>query len=154
MEYKAPVYDPNFFRRTPEENIIFFFGPTLTLKYEKNVADAIIEHVGKICEVTIENGVVKAVKPWKTVEEVLEEFKKKHESLEEPKLKTIRDKMRVILSVIMDLTKTGEPVEREKLLNVLEKEYTIERTEAMKLINQLIQEGAISEPKIGFYQKT
>jgi hypothetical protein len=154
MEYKPPVSATWFFRQTPEENIVLFYGPTLSLKCDKNIIDTIIENAGKICEITIEDGVVKAVKPFKTEAEIIEEFKKKYGLEEEPKQMGIRDKMAVILSVLLDLTKTSNLVDRETLLNVLEKEYAIERTEAMKLINQLIREGAISEPKIGFYQKT
>jgi hypothetical protein len=44
--------------------------------------------------------------------------------------------------------------EKQALLETLEKEYSIPKHEALKLINQLIREGAIFEPREGFLKKT
>jgi hypothetical protein len=45
-------------------------------------------------------------------------------------------------------------VERQALFNALEQQYSIPKNEALKLINQLIREGAIFEPKEGYLKKT
>jgi replicative DNA helicase Mcm len=70
------------------------------------------------------------------------------------KPKSTRERLSVIISVVMELQREMGLVDKQTLLSTLEKEYKIERGEAVKLISQLIREGTIFEPKEGFYQKT
>jgi replicative DNA helicase Mcm len=68
--------------------------------------------------------------------------------------KGMREKLSVIINVVMTLQKEMGLVDKQTLLKTLEEEYKIEKGEAMRLIAQLIREGTIFEPKEGFYQKT
>ena len=70
------------------------------------------------------------------------------------KPKSMRDKMSLILSLIINMERESGLVDKQALLETLEKEYTIPKHEAVRLINQLIREGAIFEPKEGFLKKT
>jgi replicative DNA helicase Mcm len=68
--------------------------------------------------------------------------------------KSTREKLSIIIKVIMELGRQMGLVDRQALLETLEEEYKIERDEAAKLIAQLIREGTIFEPRPGYYQKT
>jgi len=70
------------------------------------------------------------------------------------KPKSVRDKMSLILSLILNMEMEAGLADKQALLETLEREYKIPKGEALKLINQLIKEGAIFEPKEGFYKKT
>jgi replicative DNA helicase Mcm len=70
------------------------------------------------------------------------------------KPKSVRDKMSLILSLILNMEMESGLADKQALLETLEKEYTIPKHEAVKLINQLIREGAIFEPREGFLKKT
>jgi len=70
------------------------------------------------------------------------------------KPKSVRDKMSLILSLILNMEMESGLAEKQALLETLEKEYSIPKHEALKLINQLIREGAIFEPREGFLKKT
>jgi replicative DNA helicase Mcm len=70
------------------------------------------------------------------------------------KPKSVRDKMSLILSLILDMEMESGLADKQALLETLEKEYSMPKHEALKLINQLIREGAIFEPREGFLKKT
>jgi replicative DNA helicase Mcm len=70
------------------------------------------------------------------------------------KPKSLREKMAAILTLLIEMEKETGFVERQALLNALEQQYSIPKNEALKLINQLIREGAIFEPKEGYLKKT
>jgi replicative DNA helicase Mcm len=65
-----------------------------------------------------------------------------------------REKMAAILTLLIEMEKETGLVERQALFNALEQQYNIPKNEALKLINQLIREGAIFEPKEGYLKKT
>ena len=70
------------------------------------------------------------------------------------KPKSVRDKMSAILSLIIKMEMESGLADKQALLDTLEQEYNIPKHEALRLINQLIREGAIFEPKEGFLKKT
>jgi len=70
------------------------------------------------------------------------------------KPKSVRDKMSLILSLILNMEMESGLADKQALLETLEKEYSIPKHEALKLITQLIREGAIFEPREGFLKKT
>ncbi|MEM2577741.1 MAG: minichromosome maintenance protein MCM, partial [Candidatus Bathyarchaeia archaeon] len=70
------------------------------------------------------------------------------------KPKSVQDKLRVILSTIVDMEKESGMVSRADLLERLSSEYGIARSEAEKLIQQLVREGTLYEPKSGYLKKT
>jgi replicative DNA helicase Mcm len=66
--------------------------------------------------------------------------------------KTMRDKLSLILSLIVQMERETGMVDRYALINALE-EYKITKSEATQLINQLVKEGAIYEPREGYLKK-
>ncbi|MEM2466427.1 MAG: minichromosome maintenance protein MCM, partial [Candidatus Bathyarchaeia archaeon] len=70
------------------------------------------------------------------------------------KPKSLRDKLQVLLSVLTEMEKEIGIVDQNALINKLETEYKIPRIEAERLINQLLREGTIYEPKEGYLKKT
>ncbi|MEM1607379.1 MAG: minichromosome maintenance protein MCM [Candidatus Bathyarchaeia archaeon] len=70
------------------------------------------------------------------------------------KPRSVQDKLRVILSTIVDMEKESGMVNRADLLERLSSEYGIARSEAEKLIQQMIREGTLYEPRAGYLKKT
>jgi replicative DNA helicase Mcm len=70
------------------------------------------------------------------------------------KPKSLRDKLQIVLSSIVDAEKDVAMVSEEELYEKLEREYDIKREEVYRLIGQLSREGTIYSPKPGFYKKT
>jgi len=70
------------------------------------------------------------------------------------KPKSLQDKLRVILSLLLEMEKDTGTVRRNDLLDRLSSEHDIRRDEAERLIGQLNREGTIYEPKAGFLKKT
>jgi len=68
--------------------------------------------------------------------------------------KSIRDRMHVILSVLMDMEKVTGIVEKDALVNELETKHKIPRGEIERMISQLLREGTIYEPREGCLKKT
>jgi replicative DNA helicase Mcm len=69
------------------------------------------------------------------------------------KPKSLRDKLQVVLSAIVEMEKETGMVQKLKLLQRLEREYEIAGSEAEKLIGQLQREGTIYSPKEGYLKK-
>jgi replicative DNA helicase Mcm len=70
------------------------------------------------------------------------------------KPKSMRDRLQIILSALMEMEKETGMVERAALFDELETKYKIPRGEADRLIGQLLREGTIYEPKEGYLKKT
>ena len=68
--------------------------------------------------------------------------------------KSIRDRLGVVLSTIMDMEKITGIVERDALINELETKNKIPRGEIERMLSQLLREGTIYEPREGCLKKT
>ncbi len=68
--------------------------------------------------------------------------------------KSIRDRLHVILSVLMEMEKVTGIVEKDALVNELETTHKIPRGEVERMISQLLREGTIYEPREGCLKKT
>ncbi|MEM3673157.1 MAG: minichromosome maintenance protein MCM [Candidatus Bathyarchaeia archaeon] len=70
------------------------------------------------------------------------------------KPKSMRDKLQIILSTMLEMEKETGIIEKAALLNELEAKYKIPKAEAERLIKQLLREGTIYEPREGYLKKT
>jgi len=70
------------------------------------------------------------------------------------KPKSLRDKLRAILSALAEMEKETGMVERSALLETLRTEFDISNEEAERLIAQLRREGTIFEPRRGYLKRT
>jgi DNA replicative helicase MCM subunit Mcm2 (Cdc46/Mcm family) len=68
--------------------------------------------------------------------------------------KSIRDKLSVVLSTLMDMEKVTGIVEKDALVNELETKNKIPRGEIERMLGQLLREGTIYEPREGCLKKT
>ncbi len=68
--------------------------------------------------------------------------------------KSIRDRLGIVLSTIMEMEKVTGIVERDSLVNELETKHKIPRGEIERMIGQLLREGTIYEPREGSLKKT
>jgi len=68
--------------------------------------------------------------------------------------KSVREKLSLILSLIVENQRETGMVEERWLIKELKEKYKIDELEAKKLIYQLIKEGTIYQPRDGFLQKT
>ncbi|MGB8779141.1 MAG: minichromosome maintenance protein MCM [Candidatus Bathyarchaeia archaeon] len=70
------------------------------------------------------------------------------------KSKSMRDRLQVILTTLMDMEKQTGMVERAALEAELEEKYKVSRGDAERLLGQLLREGTIYEPREGYLKKT
>ncbi len=68
--------------------------------------------------------------------------------------KSIRDRLGMVISTIMEMEKVTGIVERDALVNELETKHKIPRGEIERMIGQLLREGTIYEPREGCLKKT
>jgi len=68
--------------------------------------------------------------------------------------KSIRDRLGIVLSTIMDMEKLTGIVERDALVNELETKHKIPKNEIERMIGQLLREGTVYEPREGCLKKT
>ncbi|MGZ4851043.1 MAG: minichromosome maintenance protein MCM, partial [Candidatus Bathyarchaeia archaeon] len=68
--------------------------------------------------------------------------------------KSMRDRLHIILSALMDMEKVTGIVEKEALVTELETKHKIPRGEIERMISQLLREGTIYEPREGCLKKT
>jgi replicative DNA helicase Mcm len=68
--------------------------------------------------------------------------------------KSIRDRLGIVISTIMDMEKVTGIVERDALVSELETKHKIPRGEIERMISQLLREGTIYEPREGCLKKT
>ena len=70
------------------------------------------------------------------------------------KPKSMRDRLHVIISVLMELEKQTGLVQKDTLVNELEVKHGIPRGEIERMLGQLLREGTIYEPREGCLKKT
>ena len=63
--------------------------------------------------------------------------------------KSIRDRLSIVLSTLMNMEKATGIVEKDALVNELETKSKIPRGEVERMISQLLREGTIYEPREG-----
>jgi replicative DNA helicase Mcm len=68
--------------------------------------------------------------------------------------KSVRDKLQVVLSVLMEMEKETGMVEKAALVSELESKHKIPRAETERMIWQLLREGTIYEHREGYLKKT
>jgi len=68
--------------------------------------------------------------------------------------KSMRDRLQIILTALIEMEKETGMVEKESLETQLEEKYKISRAEADRLLSQLLREGTIYEPREGYLKKT
>jgi len=68
--------------------------------------------------------------------------------------KSVRDKLHVILSVLIEMEKETGMVEKAALVSELEVKHKIPRAETERMIWQLLREGTIYEHREGYLKKT
>jgi replicative DNA helicase Mcm len=68
--------------------------------------------------------------------------------------KSVRDKMQVILSVLIEMEKETGMVEKAALISELESKHKIPRAETERMVWQLLREGTIYEHREGYLKKT
>jgi replicative DNA helicase Mcm len=69
------------------------------------------------------------------------------------KPKSMQDKLRVILTEIIELSKQTGMIERNVLVDEVSSKHKIDASEAQRLIGRMIREGTIYEPKEGYLKK-
>ena len=70
------------------------------------------------------------------------------------KPKSIRDKLQIILSILIEMEKETGMVEKAALISELEEKHKIPRVETERMIWQLLREGTIYEHREGYLKKT
>jgi len=70
------------------------------------------------------------------------------------KPKSTRDKLSTVIKVIIELSKDTGTIEQELVKEELEKTYGITKSDAEKLIQQLLREGTLFMPRDGHLKKT
>lgn len=70
------------------------------------------------------------------------------------KPKSVRDKMHVVLSVLIEMEKETGMVEKAALVSELESKHEVPRAETERMLSQLLREGTIYEPREGYLKKT
>ena len=68
--------------------------------------------------------------------------------------KSIRDRLSIVLSTLMNMEKVTGIVEKEALVTELETKQKIPRSEVERMISQMLREGTIYEPREGCLKKT
>jgi replicative DNA helicase Mcm len=108
-------------------------------------------------EVTAEDAEAAIAIMKKSLEEVgidLSSFKVDIDIIMTGKPKSIRDRLHIILSVLMDMEKQTGIVEKDALVSELENKHKVPRGETERMISQLLREGTIYEPREGCLKKT
>jgi MoxR-like ATPase len=68
--------------------------------------------------------------------------------------KSVRDKLQVVLSAVVDMEKQSGSVDKDALVTVLEDKHKLSRSEIERMIGQLLREGTLYEPGEGKLKKT
>lgn len=108
-------------------------------------------------EVTIEDAEAAIAIMKRSLEEVgidVSSYKMDIDLIMTGKPKSVRDKMQVVLSVLMQMEKQTGIVEKEVLVNELESKHKIARAESERILGQLLREGTIYEPREDCLKKT
>jgi replicative DNA helicase Mcm len=70
------------------------------------------------------------------------------------KPKSMRDRLQIILSTLVEMERQTGIVDKQALLHELETEHKVPKSESERLIGQLLREGTIYEPREGCLKKT
>jgi replicative DNA helicase Mcm len=70
------------------------------------------------------------------------------------KPKSVRDKLHVVLSVLIEMEKETGIVEKAAFVSELESKHEIPRADTERMIGQLLREGTIYEPRENYLKKT
>ncbi|XHH08065.1 MAG: minichromosome maintenance protein MCM [Candidatus Bathyarchaeia archaeon] len=108
-------------------------------------------------EVTAEDAEAAIAIMKKSLEEVgidLSSFKVDIDIIMTGRPKSIRDRLHIVLSVLMDMEKQTGIVERDAFVSELETKHKIPKGEIERMISQLLREGTIYEPREGCLKKT
>ncbi len=68
--------------------------------------------------------------------------------------KSVRDKLQVVLSAVIEMEKETGTVEKDALVTMLETKHKMSRSEIERMIGQLLREGTLYEPGEGRLKKT
>jgi replicative DNA helicase Mcm len=68
--------------------------------------------------------------------------------------KSVRDKLQIVLSAVVEMEKQTGSVEKDALVAVLEEKHKLSRNEIERMIGQLLREGTLYEPGEGKLKKT
>jgi replicative DNA helicase Mcm len=68
--------------------------------------------------------------------------------------KSIRDKLQVVLSAVVEMERETGAVEKDALVTMLEEKHKLSRSEIDRMIGQLLKEGTLYEPGEGRLKKT
>jgi replicative DNA helicase Mcm len=69
------------------------------------------------------------------------------------KPKSMQDKLRVILTAVVEMSKETGMVERQLLVDEIFSKHKIDAAEIQRLVSRLIREGTIYEPRQGYVKK-
>ena len=108
-------------------------------------------------EVTAEDAEAAIAIMKRSLEEVgidLSSYKMDIDIIMTGKPKSMRDKLQVILSVLIEMEKETGMVEKAALVSELETKHKIPRAETDRMIWQLLREGTIYEHREGYLKKT
>jgi replicative DNA helicase Mcm len=108
-------------------------------------------------EVTAEDAEAAIAIMKRSLEEVgidLSSYKMDIDLIMTGKPKSVRDKLHVILSVLIGMEKETGIVEKGALIEELESKHKIPRNETERMLGQLLREGTIYEPREGCLKKT
>jgi DNA replicative helicase MCM subunit Mcm2 (Cdc46/Mcm family) len=64
------------------------------------------------------------------------------------------DRMQIILGTVRDLEKKVDVVEENELIKILSTKVEVSETEARALIQQMLKEGLLYQPKPGHVKRT
>jgi replicative DNA helicase Mcm len=70
------------------------------------------------------------------------------------KPKSMRDRLQIILSTIVEMEKETGMVDKAALIDKLTKERDVTQAEAERLLQQLEKDGTIYRPREGYIKKT
>ncbi len=143
--------------QTPLQNLSKYMGSSLKLRYTEAVVDDLIENIDHICEVDIEKGYIKKVKPLMSFNELLVQLEAQYEGEIESSLDTIAPldmKLKTVLRVISEMEHISDMVNDGDLFEALMDDHSIKRDEAARLIGTLMRNGSIYSPRPGYYKKT
>jgi replicative DNA helicase Mcm len=108
-------------------------------------------------EVTAEDAEAAVAIMKRSLEEVgidLSSYKMDIDLIMTGKPKSVRDRLQIVLSTLMEMEKDTGLVEKRALLEELEMKHKVPRGEADRLIGQLLREGTIYSPREDYLKKT
>jgi replicative DNA helicase Mcm len=68
--------------------------------------------------------------------------------------KSVRDKLQIVLSAVIEMEKETGTVEKDSFVTMLETKHKLSRSEIERMIGQLLREGTLYEPGEGRLKKT